>query len=271
MALFATVAGVRYCWRHKRPHRLRGTARHRARARRARDPAPPSRRRLRRRGASWCSRASPAASPRGSTTATAERRELADARAINLTSNDLPNGWYTSSSAPLNYLVPPRGQRLHVDDDDGAAEELRLRSCCRGLSRAASGSPTRRTASTAQPVSSPTTRSPSPIFNTNSLGGIELASTAQYYHTTTMVRKDTARDVEGELRLVLHQVKRDAHPRGLRREESRRARSRRTGSPPPSRKVGRAAVSCPYHGARRDGQAAPRHGRHHVTGTTRSP
>jgi len=32
----------------------------------------------------------------------------------------------------------------------------------------------------------------SPIFNTNSLGGIELASTAQYYRTTTMVSRDTA-------------------------------------------------------------------------------
>ncbi len=31
----------------------------------------------------------------------------------------------------------------------------------------------------------------SPIFYTSTLGGIELASTAQYYRTTTMVGKDT--------------------------------------------------------------------------------
>ncbi len=30
----------------------------------------------------------------------------------------------------------------------------------------------------------------SPIFNTNSLKGIELASTSQYYHSLTMVNKD---------------------------------------------------------------------------------
>jgi hypothetical protein len=31
----------------------------------------------------------------------------------------------------------------------------------------------------------------SPVFSTNSLDGIEVASTSQYYHSTTMVKKDT--------------------------------------------------------------------------------
>jgi hypothetical protein len=31
----------------------------------------------------------------------------------------------------------------------------------------------------------------SPVFTTNALGGLEVASTSQYYRTTAMVRKDT--------------------------------------------------------------------------------
>ena len=80
-----------------------------ARARRRRHPAPPACGRLAVVAvvvlasfaggiAAWFNRGSHAAS------------ELSDAKFVNLTLNDLPSGWYSTSNAVLNYLVAPAGQ-----------------------------------------------------------------------------------------------------------------------------------------------------------------
>lgn len=189
MALFATVAGVRYSWRHKdltdyevlRAIVLErgGVVSHRRR----------------RAGVFVVVAAVVLASLGGAIAAWLNNgnggaRELADAKAINLTSKDLPNGWYTSSNALLNYLVPPAGSVYtsttttappkNSDFDRAAA----VFQSCLGVTNA-----TDRVYGAAG--QEPDYQVSSPIFNTNSLGGLELASTAQYYNTATMVHNDT--------------------------------------------------------------------------------
>jgi hypothetical protein len=108
MALFGTVSGVRYCWRHCELNDFEnvrtvvlehgGTVTHRKR----------------RAGvlaivavvvlaslaggiASWLNGGSGA-------------NELADAKAVNLTLKDLPSSWYPTGNSVLNNLVPPANQ-----------------------------------------------------------------------------------------------------------------------------------------------------------------
>jgi hypothetical protein len=189
MALFATVGDVRYCWRHRQLSDFEamrtvvlehgGLVTHRRR----------------RMGvfvivgavvlasfaggiAAWFTRGNPNAT------------ELADVKSVNLTLNDLPSGWYTSSTSILSYLVPPAGEVFtsttttappkNSSFDKAAA----LFQSCLGVSNQKD-----RVYGAAGQV--PDDQVSSPIFNSNSLGGIELATTAQYYRTTSMVSRDT--------------------------------------------------------------------------------
>jgi hypothetical protein len=192
MALFATIAGVRYCWRHKdlsdydavRALVLEhgGVVNHRRR----------------RAGvlaivavvvlasfaggiAAWFNRGSHSAN------------ELADAKYVNLTLKDLPSGWYTTSNAVLNYLVPPAGKVYKFNNtttttapasDSSFDKAATVFQTCLGVSD-------RKDRVYGLAGQNPDYQVSSPIFTTDSLGGIELASTTQYYHTTTMVDKDT--------------------------------------------------------------------------------
>lgn len=190
MALFATVGDIRYCWRHRELTDFEamravvlehgGVVTHR-------------RRRV---GvfvvvgavlvasfaggiAAWFTRGNP------------DAQELADAKSINLTLADLPSGWYTSSTSILSYLVPPGGEvytsttTTAPPKNSSFDKAAALFQSCLGVSNAKD-----RVYGAAGQV--PDYQVSSPIFNTNSLGGIELASTAQYYRTTTMVSRDTA-------------------------------------------------------------------------------
>lgn len=189
MALFGTVGDVRYCWRHRELTDFEvmrslvlehgGVVTHR-------------RRRV---GvflvvgvvvlasftgglAAWFNRGNGAA------------QELAGARGVNLTLNDLPSSWYTSSSSVLSYLVPPSGDVYTSTTAPAPAKNssfdkaAALFQSCVGVSNAKD----RLYGAAGQ---APDYQVSSPIFNSSSLGGFELASTAQYYHTTTMVSRDT--------------------------------------------------------------------------------
>jgi hypothetical protein len=189
MALFATVGDVRYCWRHRELSDYEsmrtvvlehgGVVTHRKR----------------RLGifvvvgavvlasfaggiAAWFTRGNPNA------------RELADIKSVNLTLNDLPSGWYTSSTSILSYLVPPGGEvyasttTTAPPKNSSFDKAAAIFQSCIGISNAKD-----RVYGAAGQV--PDYQVSSAIFNSNSLGGIELDSTAQYYHTTTMVSRDT--------------------------------------------------------------------------------
>ncbi|MGP8010617.1 MAG: hypothetical protein ACLPKZ_10245 [Acidimicrobiales bacterium] len=192
MALFATIGGVRYCWRHNDLNDYEavrvlvlehgGVVSHRRR----------------RAGvlavvavvvlasfaggiAAWFNRGSHAAS------------ELSDAKFVNLTLNDLPSGWYSTSNAVLNYLVPPAGHVYTFNtsttttapaQNSSFAKAATIFQTCIGVSN-------RNDRVYGAAGQEPDVQVSSPIFTSDSLGGVELASTTQYYHTTTMVGKDT--------------------------------------------------------------------------------
>jgi hypothetical protein len=191
MALFATVADVRYCWRNREL-----TDYDALRAVVVAHGGLVTRRR-RRVGvvaivavvvlasfaggiAAWFNRGS------------AGQNELADARFVNLTQNDLPSGFSptTSSETFLGILVPPSGQVYTSTTTTAPAKNSTFTKAatifqsCLGITNAAD----RIYGAAGQ---EPDYQVSSPIFNTSALGGVELASTTQYYNTTTMVKKDT--------------------------------------------------------------------------------
>jgi hypothetical protein len=189
MLLFATVGGVRYTWRH------RDQVDYDAVRRVVLEHGGIVSQRRRRVGiyalvavvvlasfaggiAAWFNRGSSAA------------QELAAARHVNLTLNDLPSSWYKTSETILNYLVPGPSKVYTSTTTTAPAKDTNFDKAaavfqsCLGVSNAndriygAAGQ-------------EPDYQVSSAVFNTNSLDGIEVASTAQYYHSTTMVANDT--------------------------------------------------------------------------------
>jgi len=191
MALFATVGDVRYCWRHRELYDYEairdvvlehgGTVTHRRR----------------RAGvlvivavvvlasfaggiASWLNRGNGAA------------KELVDAKAVNLTLKDLPSSWYVTSNSVLNGLVPPAGQ---VYTSTTTSTTLPAKnsafSIAAGVFQSCLGVTNAKDRVYGPAGQQADFQVSSPVFTTNSLGGIEVASTSQYYKTTTMVKKDT--------------------------------------------------------------------------------
>lgn len=189
MALFGTVAGIRYCWRQRELKDFEamravvlehgGVVTHRRR----------------RAGVLAVVAIVLLASFAGGIAAyfnagSAGARELTKARAVNLTLNDLPSGWYSSSSSILNFLVPPSKDVFTLTTttaparNSSFAKSAALFQRCLGVSN----NKDRVYGAAGQ---QPDYQVSSPVFNTNSLGGIEVASTAQYYNTSTMVKRDT--------------------------------------------------------------------------------
>jgi hypothetical protein len=122
---------------------------------------------------------------------TSGTKELADAKAVNFTIKDFPTGWFVTTSSLLDYLFPVYGQ---VDTSTPAKPQpansefekaAALFQRCVGVSNArdrvfgASGQ-------------EPDYQVSSRVFTSPSFGGIQVASTSQYYKTTTMVNHDVA-------------------------------------------------------------------------------
>jgi hypothetical protein len=190
MALFGTVAGVRYCWRQRdlKDYEV-------IRAMVVEHGGVVSRKR-KRAGvlaivgvvilaslaggiASWFNRGGGAA------------QELADAKAINLTKKDLPSSWYPTTGAVLNYLVGPAGTIYTPTTTTTAAKKATSFSVAASIFQTCLGVPNKNDRVYGLAGQQPDYQVSSPVYNTNNLGGIEVASTSQYYSTTTMVQKDT--------------------------------------------------------------------------------
>jgi hypothetical protein len=195
MALFATVSGVRYCWRNSSRadfEALRAVviahggvvARHRRRA-----------------GiysvafivliaalaggiGSWLYR--------NSSSSTA----IVDTRNVNLTLRDLPTGWFASpapSASLLSDLFPAAGKlekpsttptTLPKKNSIWAKVSAVFQQCI--------GVAAQRDRVYGAAGQQPEYQQSSEIFDSPSFGGIEVVSTTQYYRTTTMVDRDTA-------------------------------------------------------------------------------
>jgi hypothetical protein len=120
--------------------------------------------------------------------------ELADARAANLALSDLPSGWFANTQGVLSYLVPPASTvytstttttttTTKVNPSFSAAASIFQH--CLGVSAA-------RDRIYGAAGQQPDYQVSSPVFESNLNGGGEIASVAQYYKTTAMVRRDTA-------------------------------------------------------------------------------
>jgi hypothetical protein len=195
MALFATVAGVRYCWRN--PGRgdfeaLRAivlahggvVARHRRRAGIYSVAVIVLVAALAGAIGSWLYRNS------------SGPKLIADTRNVNLTIRDLPSGWFVSpapSASPLSDLFPAAGKLEQPSTTPVTlpkknsvwAKVSSVFQGCVGVS----GARDRVYGAAGQ---QPQYQVSSKIFASPSYGGIEVVSTTQYYSTTTMVRRDTA-------------------------------------------------------------------------------
>ena len=194
MALFATIAGVRYCWRTRSLDDFEAwrdvvLVRGGAVARRAR-----------RVGVLSLIVVVLLASFAGAIAAffsgtSAANQELADARAVNLTLKDLPSGWTTTSASALGYLFGSANQVVTSTTAPSTTTTLSPTSIwvkassqfqrCMNVTAAADRVYGRAGQMPDYQVSSKYFTSPSSAF-------IQVASITQYYATTTMVRRDKA-------------------------------------------------------------------------------
>ncbi len=195
MALFATIAGVRYCWRN--PSRsdfepLRAVviahggvvARHRRRAGVYSVAVVVLVAALAGGIGSWLYSNSSGSS------------DIASAQNVNLTLRDLPNGWYQTgvqNASVLSYIFPSccKVQRpsatpttLPKKNSVWAKVSATFQRCI-----GVSATHDRLYGAAGQ---EPDYQVSSKIFSSPSFGGIEAVSTTQYYRTTTMVQRDTA-------------------------------------------------------------------------------
>lgn len=187
LALFATIGDVRYAWRSTSLadyEDLRAIVL---------DHGGEVARRRRRAGALVAAAVLLLASFAGGIAAwfSGPSSELADARAVNLTLRDLPPGYAVTPTSVLGFIFPPANQVITSTPTTAApvssswTRAIAAFQSCLGVSNAKD-----RVYGAAGQM--PDYQVSSPIFSSSSFGGIQLASTSQYYATTTMVEKDVA-------------------------------------------------------------------------------
>ena len=187
LALFATIGDVRYAWRSTSNadyENLRAIVL---------DHGGEVARRRRRAGALVAAAVLLLASFAGGIAAwfSGPSSELADARAANLTLRDLPPGYAVTPTSVLGFIFPPANQVITSTPTTAApvssswTRAIAAFQSCLGVSNAKD-----RVYGAAGQM--PDYQVSSPIFSSSDFGGIQLASTSQYYATTTMVEKDVA-------------------------------------------------------------------------------
>lgn len=117
--------------------------------------------------------------------------ELTDARAVNLTLKDMPIGFSVASQSVLADLFSPSTQVV----TSAPTTSLPINSLWSKISAkfdSCMGVPNAKDRVYGAAGQMPDYQVSSPIFNSTSMGGVEVASTTQYYATTTMVTRDLA-------------------------------------------------------------------------------
>ncbi|MEO9181396.1 MAG: hypothetical protein ABI298_07075, partial [Acidimicrobiales bacterium] len=189
LALFATVDGVRYCWRKRNFvdfEELRtlvlahgGTiARHHRRAGVYAVALIVLLAALAGGIGSWLNRGS------------SKTGEIADVRSVNLSLKDLPSSWFVKSVSPIQYLFTPVGkiESSSTTLPNTSPEWTKVTTIfqrCLGVSNIKD-----RVYGAAGQL--PNFQISSKSFSSGSYGGIDIESTTQYYQTALMVRRDTA-------------------------------------------------------------------------------
>ena len=121
--------------------------------------------------------------------------ELASARGANLTLADLPPGWYANSEGVISYIVPP-ASKVYTSTTTTApsarASANRVFAAAASVFQSCLGVSNHADRIYGAAGQQPDYQVSSAVFESNLGGGGEIASVAQYYRTTTMVRRDTA-------------------------------------------------------------------------------
>ncbi len=192
MALFATAAGVRYCWR------TNDLSDYEAWREIVSAHGGVVARRPRRVGALVVVIVVLLASFAGGiaaffTSSPAPSHELSAVRGVNLRLDDLPLGWSITAQSYLAAIFTPPGKVVHstsvtVTTAAPKSQWGQLSALFQGC-LGVSGARDRMFGAAGQ---APDYQLTSSIFRSNSFDGIDLASTTQYYRTTTMVRRDVA-------------------------------------------------------------------------------
>lgn len=128
-----------------------------------------------------------------STSSSAPSSELATVRAINLTLKDLPAGYSAQSDAVLSNLVAPSNEVFTSTTTTSQPPTSATRLFKKVVAEFESciGVPYAKDRAYGSAGQAPDYQVSSPVYGSTAFGGIELASTTQYYATTTMVQKDT--------------------------------------------------------------------------------
>jgi hypothetical protein len=195
MALFATAGGVRYCWRNSSRadyEALRtlvlahggGVARQRRRAGVYSVAVIVLIAALAGGIGSWLFHNSSGS------------KEIAATRGVNLTLKDLPTGWFASSqpdTSPLWDLFSPAGkvETLSTTTTLATTKQNPIWAKVSAVFQQCIGVSARNDRVYGGAAQQPDYQISSPIFDSESYGGIEVVSTTQYYDTTTMVHRDT--------------------------------------------------------------------------------
>jgi hypothetical protein len=190
MALFATVGGVRYCWRH--PKRADFDA---LRAIVIEHGGSVARQR-RRAGVYSVAVIVLVAALAGGIGSwlyghSSGSHEIADVRRANLTLNDLPTGWYSQpSTSALSYLFSAPGKLATPSAQKPKKPSKAFTTIAADFATCLGVTP-RRDRVYGAAGQQPDYQVSSKMFGSTSFGGIEVISLSQYYRTATMVRRDT--------------------------------------------------------------------------------
>lgn len=188
LALFATVGGVRYCWRKRNfldVEALRtvvlahgGTiARHRRRAGVYAIAFIVLLAALAGGIGSWLNRGS------------SNSGEITDVRAVNLSLKDLPSSWFVKPASPIQYFFTPVGKiessSTTLPNTNPAWRKVTtIFQQCLGVTN-------RQDRVYGAAGQLPNYQISSKSYSSQSYGGIDIESTTQYYQTTGMVHRDT--------------------------------------------------------------------------------
>ena len=120
----------------------------------------------------------------------AQSSELNDARAVNFTQNDLGNDWYVATAPILGALIPPSSQVIVATPTTLAprANSIYAKTAARFQRCLGVSATTDRMYGAAG--QQPDYQVSSNVFATTDFGGTEVATTSQYYASTSMVRRD---------------------------------------------------------------------------------
>jgi hypothetical protein len=124
-------------------------------------------------------------------TSTSGPSQVTVLKSVNLTRDDLPRWFAVSSASPLTNVVGRPGQVVTATPTTIASATSAWGRIGRRFATCL-GVPYARDRMFGPAAQQPLYQVASPVFSTTSLGVIQVASTAQYYRSTDMVRRDRA-------------------------------------------------------------------------------